>query len=410
MVERHHADVLAIPACDHEAHNWRPTHPELYSRSEVRRQSGQYESVITPDITSWQPALTGQLVADLADAEQALTEFDTYSVTSLGVEDGLIVPMSAILLRIESASSSQIENLTVSAKQLALAELDQTRSVNARTVVGNVRSMEAALELSSEISEQTLLVMHEALLRNEAGYAKHAGNYRDQVVWIGGDNAGPRGAAHVAPQPAQIAQAMQDLFSFVAREDLPILMHAAIAHAQFETIHPFVDGNGRTGRALVHAMLRNKGLVTHTTAPISAGLLVDLDAYFVALGDYRRGDAGPIVIAFANAARFAAVTGRRLVNDLRAALDESRLKLTGVRAHAHVWKVLPVLVSQPIVNARYLKQKFGFTDAVAHNVLATLSERGVLVERTGLQRNRVWQHPGILDVLDQYAKQIRRPA
>lgn len=400
--------TVRVPAIGYETQAWRPTQPELFSRSELRRQTGDYESAVTPRIESWNPTLSTGLSADIADAEQALVEFDVYSATALGAAKDRIVPMSAILLRTESASSSQIENLTASAKQIALAELDETRSVNALTVVGNVRSMEAALELSSNIDEKALLRMHDSLLQNQLGFEEFAGCYRDEPVWIGGDNAGPRGAMFVPPQSEHISSAMNDLFVFADREDMPVLMQAAVAHAQFETIHPFVDGNGRVGRVLVHALLKNKGLVSHTTVPLSAGLLVDLEDYFAALDEFRAGNAEPIIRAFARAARFAAVTGRKLVDDLGSQLETSRAQLAGVRPQANAWKVLPHLVSQPIVNARYLKDHFGFADPGVHNALTVLSERGVLTEKTGLRRNRIWQHSGILAVLDDFAKQIRR--
>jgi Fic family protein len=203
---------------------------------------------------------------------------------------------------------------------------------------------------------------------------------------------------------------MADLARFVAREDLPIVVHAAIAHAQFETIHPFADGNGRTGRALVHAMVRGKGLVTSTTAPISAGLLTNTGGYVEALTAYRSGDARPIIERFAEASRFATHSGSVLVDELAAQVDEAREKLAAVRLRpqALAWKVLPRLIAQPVVNARYLQDRLGMNAVTAQRTLAQLTEAGVLHERTGMKRNRVWQHTGILTVLDAYAASLRR--
>src|SRR5690606_11919728 len=128
----------------------------------------------------------------------------------------------------------------------------------------------------------------------------------------------------------------------------------AVAHAQFETIHPFSDGNGRTGRALAQSILRNKGLVASTAVPVSAGLLVDVDRYFEALGAFRDGDAAPIIHEFAQASRIAAGTGSRLVDALAAQLEDSRARLSGLRSDAAAWRVLPALVGQPVVNTKYL--------------------------------------------------------
>lgn len=353
--------------------------------------------------------LPGDLAADLADSEQALVSFDGYAFERLGAQTSLIGPMAAVLLRTESASSSQIEHLTVSAKQIALAELLESSSSNAQTVLGNVRAMQAALRLASHITEDTVLAMHRELMQRQPGFDEHAGRYRDQVVWIGRGTAGPRQADYVAPQPGRIRQGMDDLLSFIDRDDLPVLLQLAVAHAQFETIHPFVDGNGRTGRALAHAVLNNKGLVTRTTIPISAGLLTDVEKYFDALTKFRLGDARPIVEVFAQASRDAAATGRKLVNDLADELGHCHHLLAGVRSDSGAWQVLPYLVEQPVVSTAHLKEMFSMSDAVAHRTIQILVERGVLSETTGQRRNRMWQQSRVLEILESYAANLRRP-
>jgi len=201
---------------------------------------------------------------------------------------------------------------------------------------------------------------------------------------------------------------MADLLEFIERDDLPVVAQCAIAHAQFETIHPFADGNGRCGRALVHAILRNKGLSRNTAPPVSAGLLRDTEDYFAALTLFREGDASPIVRRFAEACRFAATSGRKLIDDLCEQLDEARADLYGVRSDAAVWRVLPNLIAQPIINTRYLQKTLGLSKPQAERAIKTLTERGVVVARTGKQRNVVYEHRGILDVLDEYAAGLRR--
>ena len=154
-------------------------------------------------------------------------------------------------------------------------------------------------------------------------------------------------------------------------------------------------------------MLAGQGLMG-TTAPVSAGLLIDLEAYTGALTAFRAGDARPIVEEFARAARFAAVTGTRLVDELAAQLETDRERLAGVRRHALAWRVLPLLVGQPIVNAAHLREVLGVPAMSAQRALAQLTEAGVLQEATGRSRNRVWQHRGILAVLDGCAELVRR--
>jgi Fic family protein len=378
----------------------------LASRSARARGSGPSEATLPARLAGEEPlglALPGDLAADVAGAEQKLATFDLHARDRLGGQSPALGPMSAILLRTESASSSQIEDLTVGARQLALAELDESRSTNARAVVANVRTMEAALRLADELDLAAVLAMHTELLSP----SPDAGRLREQLVWVGRSGRSLLGAVHIAPEAEDVPAALDDLVAFLAREDLPVLVHAAIAHAQFETIHPFTDGNGRTGRALVHALLAGKGLM-RTTAPVSAGLLTDLEAYTDALTAYRSGDARPIVEEFARAARFAAVTGSRLVDDLAAQLEADRERLTGLRRHALAWKVLPLLVGQPIVSAAHLRDVLEVPAMSVQRALAQLSEAGVLEEATGRSRNRVWQHRGILAVLDDYAEQVRR--
>lgn len=380
----------------------------MSSRAQVARGTGTYRSSVPSTISSYAPDLPSDLAADVEEAAAALTAFDSYAAATLGPDNPTLGPMSSILLRTESTSSSQIENLTVGARQLALAELDQSTSDNARVVVANVRAMEAALDLAERLDEQAILAMHRVLLSGQRGWEDHAGRYRTGLVWVGPSSISPLGATHVGPQAPLVAGAVADLVAFLRRDDLPVLVQAAVAHAQFETIHPFADGNGRTGRALVHALLRGKGVMRRTIAPVSAGLLVDTSAYFDALTTYRAGDARPIVEQFTRASRFAATSGARLVDDLAAQVADARALLGGLRPQAAAWRVLPHLVAHPVVNARYLTAHLGMNDTTAQRALAQLGDAGVLSERTGGQRNRVWVHAGILTVLDTYAAGLRR--
>ena len=184
-------------------------------------------------------------------------------------------------MRSESAASSKIENLTASARAIAQAELTGHAGGNASVIVSNDQAMRAALELAGQIDGHTILQMHDALLGPTQ--PDIAGRWRDQQVWIGGGHASPHDAMFVPPRHERVPAAIEDLIGFIDRDDVPVLAQAALAHAQFATIHPFPDGNGRTGRALIHAELRKRRLTRNVTVPVSAGLLVDTDACFEAL-------------------------------------------------------------------------------------------------------------------------------
>lgn len=399
---------LAVPVAARERRTWRPRDTGYFSRRELERQSGEYEALIPIALADWQPSIPGDLAAELDDATAALVDFDSYADRRLSAASPTLGPMAAILLRSESASSSQIERLTSSAKQLALAELGEVSGPNSRTVVGNVRAMEAALALADRLDAAAILQMHETLLQHQSDMAEHAGRWRDELVWIGAGTAGPVGAEFVAPHPERLPAAIADFERFVARDDLPVLLHVAVAHAQFETLHPFVDGNGRTGRAVAQAMLKAKGLVTRTTVPLSSGLLADTASYFDALTAFRAGDALPIARRFAHAALFAAGTGAALIDDLADVLDAARERLAGIRSDAAARRVLPLLVGQPIVNAAFLRGALGLNEVAVKRALDTLVEREVLVESSGRRRNRTWAQPELLAALDAYARRVRR--
>jgi Fic family protein len=226
------------------------------------------------------------VLTEAGEATEAIARFDAEAGHRMA-------PFSSILLRSESTASSRIEQLTASAKAIALAELGDERSSNASMIVSNVAAMDAAIALADDLDEAAVIEMHTALLEHE--HPEWTGHWRNTQVWIGGGRFGPQRAMFVPPHHQRVAESMSDLMTFARRDDVPALVQAAIAHAQFETVHPFPDGNGRTGRALVHAMLRRRGVTRSVTVPISAGLLVDIGAYFDALGAYRDGDPSVIV-------------------------------------------------------------------------------------------------------------------
>ena len=151
--------------------------------------------------------------------------------------------------------------------------------------------MTAALELAQRLDADAILAMHAALVGDL--HPEIAGRWREEQVWIGGTSFGPHQADFIPPHHEHVPALIDDLVAFVKRDDLPLLAQAAVAHAQFETIHPFPDGNGRTGRALIHSMLRGHGLTQNVTVPVSAGLLTDTAALLrVADGLPRRRSVG----------------------------------------------------------------------------------------------------------------------
>jgi Fic family protein len=316
-----------------------------------------------------------------------------------------IAPFSAILLRSESVASSRIENLTASAKAIALAELGDTSRENASVIVANTTAMQAAIALADSLDGEAILAMHSALLG--ASQPEWAGRWRDEQNWIGGSDWSPHGALFVPPHPDRVPAAIADLEQFLRRDDLPPLIQAAIAHAQFETIHPFPDGNGRTGRALVHSLLRAKRLTRQVTVPVSAGLLADTQVYFAALTAYREGDPEPIVERLSNATFAAVNNGRALVAELHEVRNSwnDRVK---ARSDAAVWRVADLLLSQPVVDSPLVQRELPVTGPAALRAVDQLVEAGVLTKVSGRQRYRRYSAPDVLASLDAFAARAGR--
>lgn len=387
------------PPIDWEEQDWIPNvPPDLVSRRVRERHRGPYRSATVPSISEQPLRLPSAVLAVADEASTEIARFDAESGSQLA-------PFGAILLRSESASSSRIENLTSGAKAIALAEIGATDQRNAVEIVGNVHAMQTAIDLDGRVDENLILAMHSALM---AGHDPgSAGQWRTQQVWIGGDNYGPHGAAFVPPHHRYVPAAMADLTEFIRRDDIPVLAHAAVAHAQFETIHPFPDGNGRTGRALIHSILRAKELTPHVTVPIAAGLLTDVDAYFTALTAYRTGDPAPIVTAMAEAS-FAAVTNARQLLSEIIDIRQGWNSVIKARPQASVWKVADLALRIPVFDAATVAGELGTTPSNALRAIAPLAEAGILSEFTGKRRNRMWQAREILGALDAFATRAGR--
>ncbi|MWV47697.1 Fic family protein [Rathayibacter sp. VKM Ac-2803] len=392
--------MSAWPALDHESVPWTS---QLRRDDLTRRQwdasRGPYTASIPPRIADVPVQISPAVAAEAADASALLTRFDA----ELGAS---VLPFASILLRSESASSSQIENLTSGARAIAETELGERDTGNAALIVRNVRAMTAALALTDGIDSDGIIAMHAALLSGHA--PELTGAYRSQQVWIGGSSVSPHQAGFVPPIPERVPAAMDDLIEFIARSDVPALAHSAIAHAQFETIHPFPDGNGRTGRALVQAMLRTARLTRTVTVPVSAGLLHDVDAYYAALGRYREGDVDAMVLAFSDASVFAVRSGRELAEDIEGIRGTWRDALAGLRSDHSARRVADLALEQPVLSGPVVGSRLGISAPAAYRALDALVECGVLRPADSHRRNRIWIADRMIAALDAFTERAAR--
>jgi Fic family protein len=389
---------MTWPPVKYEEVEWHADLDRSSSRREQLRARGPYTAAVPPFIAELSPSIPGPLAAEAADAQAALTAFDA----RIGE---ISAPFAAILLRTESASSSEIEKLTSGAKAIALAELGRRSGANAELIVANVRAMQSALELADDLSVDTAVAMQAALLQR---HQPDLVGLRAQPVWIGGGLSNtPHSAEFVPPRHERVGDLMRDVMMFAKRTDLLVMPHLALAHAQFETVHPFADGNGRTGRALVQAMLRHHRVTRSITVPVSAGLLARTGDYFDALTAYRVGDIEPIIEQFIAATWRSIDNADRLVTGLLQLRMEWESRVDARRGSG-ARRLLDLLASHPVIDVTRAAQLLGVAYTSAAAAIERLEAVGVLTPLSEAARNRAWQAPEVIELLDEFATRARR--
>src|SRR5712691_9643499 len=242
-----------------------------FAQTRRERRSCGYEAYVPDQLTGRRVILDGDVAADVTDAETSMARLDAEATALVDTE-----ALARILLRAESVASSRIEGLEAGARRLLRAEVAQqlgehSADATALEVLANIDAMATAVSAvgpGDAITLDHLLAFHRRLLTGTR-LEDHAGQIRTEQNWIGGSDHNPCSAVFVPPPPDLVAGLLDDLCAFCNDDSLPAVVQAAIAHAQFETIHPFVDGNGRTGRALIHLVLRRRGLAQRVLPPVS---------------------------------------------------------------------------------------------------------------------------------------------
>jgi len=233
------------------------------------RAGGTYQAFVPDPLMPRQLVLDARVAADVADAERALATLDA-AVEAQAAPRRLEV-LARLLLRAEAVGSSRIEGLVVSPRRLALADLDPDPdpASHAREVVSNIKALREALALADKpgpVEVDDLRGLHARLMAGTRD--SHLGGVvREEQNWIGGHT--PLDATYVPPPHGRVPALLEDLCGYLSGTDHSPLVQAALVHAQFETVHAFADGNGRTGRALLHLVLRRRGLCRRFVPPIS---------------------------------------------------------------------------------------------------------------------------------------------
>lgn len=310
------------------------------------------------------------------------------------------------LLRSEALGSSFIEGLRASNKRLALAAYEPLAAdVTAKAVLGNVRAMEQAVDLGTaqkRFRVDDLLDIHRTLLEGTSE-ERYAGVIRSGQNWIGGRGLSPIDATFIPPPEGRVPDLLEDLVAFVNLDDLPAIAQAAVAHAQFETIHPFGNGNGRTGRCLIHVILRRRDLTPFLVPPVSVVLATNARRYITGLVDFREGRTDDWIGIFADATAAAAAAATRLGTRIDTLLDDLIERAGSPRVDSVARKIIRGLPGQPVVSADTAAARYNVTPTAARAALNRLQETAVLVPtRIGRRRDREWISDELFHLLDAF--------
>jgi Fic family protein len=383
---------------------WAPTQDVGASRRHRRPQ--QIDCFVPDPIADWDPTLTAATAALIGEADGEVRDLNRHAPGVQGLD-----ALSRQLLRQESVGSSRIEGLVVGQRRLARAAAGAIRDDTAAQVVGNVRAMERAIQLASEprpLIRDDLLAIHRTLFEGTRD-APLGGVVRREQNWIGRSAFSPSGADFIPPPPEYVDDLLDDLAAFLNLDDLPVTLQAAIAHAQFETIHPFADGNGRAGRCLIHVVYRRRGLATRVVPPVSLVLATHSSLYVGGLTAYRFDELKDWLLLFAAATVKAVDRAHDLARRVEALREEWLGRLGAPRRDASSRALVEQLAAEPILTVARAAELAGVSETAAAKAIAALERAAILVapkQRWG----RRWEAPEVFTLLDAFERDLATPA
>jgi Fic family protein len=392
-----------------EKRRWTPREGAFGGRAS--RRSFDYAAFVPDRIAQLDLALPGDVVAAVTDAEVAVRELNATSPRL-----GALETLARRLLRAEAVASSRIEGLEMSHRRLeraALAPEDADRQ--AKLVMGNVRAMEAAIALGAArrpLTSSVILALHRELFAGTE-LERIGGRFRDRQNWIGESDESPRNAQFIPPNELRVPDLITDLCEFAGRDDVPAIAQAAIVHSQFETIHPFADGNGRIGRCLIHVVLRQRDIAPTYVPPISLVLATDQKAYVRGLNVFREYTADAIAAwigVFAQATRTA---GREAVSfaDGIAQLQSRWRERAGIeRSGTTPEKIISILPGRPVLDIKAAAELTGVVYESARTAMERLERTGVVREIGSRRRDRASEAPDLFELVNGFERRLATPA
>ncbi|WP_244977417.1 Fic family protein [Corynebacterium lizhenjunii] len=303
-----------------------------------------------------------------------------------------------LLLRSEAVASSRIEGYAPNSDKVAMAVLAGSSSQHiagfSAAAAAVARNVSILSDLNPQLADKDVLELEDFITMQSSLVAEtQLKGIRHTQNWIGGSNYHPLTAAFVPPPPEEVEGLLEDLLTYLNGADHSALVQAALVHAQFETIHPFPDGNGRVGRAMIHTVLQRRGLTQAAVLPISMVLGTLSDRYVDGLTAFRNGEVLDWIAFFVDAAEIAAEKAAQIaqdvaaleadwtdrVNDYRKQQGLSR----ALRSDSTESRVLDSLPSTPLVTVASVQSLLGTSStAAARAALESLTESGVLRKRS----------------------------
>lgn len=366
------------------------------------RRACRYDAFVPDTLVSLGLQLDAPLAGLLSEAENAIRDLN---------EDGgpALEPLALLLLRTESIASSKVEGMQLGVRELAHAEAKAESGIapgpTAIEVLANIDAMVLAVDDAAQaerFGESEITAIHRRLMEG-APHRHTAGRVRTQQNWIGGNDYNPCGADFVPPPPEEVSRLLSDLCDAINDETLPPLVQAALVHAQFETIHPFDDGNGRTGRALVHVVLRRRGIAPRFLPPVSVIFAAAKDRYIAGLTQFRGDAASAWVEHFAAATVRAARLARAYVVAVRALQERWREQLRAAdrvpRADAAAWAIIDLLPAHPMISAPVATAVTNRAKGRIYEGVEQLVSASVLLPLSPGRRNRWWEAAGLLELV-----------
>lgn len=397
---------------------WFPSAPSGLPRRDTR--GCDYEAYVPDRLADRQFSLTGTTSADVADAERAVERLNLQTRSLADSE-----AVARLLLRAEAVASSKIEGLEVGARRLLKAQaavgLDEGPDVTATEVLRNIDAMRWAVDSLAgveRLSVQDLLQIHLRLVEGTR-LDEYGGKLREEQNWIGGSSYNPCSASFVPPPWERVPKLMNDLCEFCNGADLPAIVQAALAHAQFETIHPFVDGNGRVGRILIHVVLRKRGLAPVVVPPVSLVLATWSRDYVRGLTATRSRSDPSSHDAIEGIDRWvglfaAAVTravGDAETYEARVAEVQERWRaaLGRVRANSAVDLLIDALPGAPVITVSSAAALIGRSEQAVNEAIPRLVDAGVVTQTTIGRRNRAFEAPDLIAAFTDLERQLASP-